>query len=72
MQFSDLSVGDVFAVIGRDPSPLFRKTYHGGVEEVRGGDYTGKIISHRTRVIIRPQVEVLRVDPSSITGKQRK
>lgn len=69
MQYKDLSTGDVFAVLSPSRSPLFRKTYDGRAEEVRGGDSTGKIISRPTKVVIRPDQEVQLVDQTAITGK---
>lgn len=69
MKYKDLITGDVFAVLSPGRSPLFRKTYNGRVEEVRGGDCTGKIISKETRVIVRPEQEVQLIDQTAITGK---
>lgn len=69
MQYKDLTVGDVFAVLSPSRSPLFRKTYDGQAEEVRGGDNSGKIISRPTKVVIRPEQEVQLIDQAAITGK---
>lgn len=71
MQFKDLATGDVFAVIAPSRSPLFRKTHVGGVEEVRGGDISGKIISKATKVTIKLNQEVQLIDQGAITGKAR-
>lgn len=69
MQYNALITGDVFALVSPKPSPLFRKTYDGKADEVWGGDLRGKIITRATQTVFRPDQEVQRIEPSSITGK---
>jgi hypothetical protein len=69
MRYKDLSTGDIFAVLSPGRSPLFRKTFEGRVDEVRGGDSTGMIISRPTKVVIQPEQEVQLIEQTAITGK---